>query len=126
MSDWKALDNRRWALSVACVVVQVDLGSLLFPLLLRRRFLGHLGKEVLSLKSVLRCNWIPPNLAGVKVILPPESKALGVIGCIRHKLYPVSQRRLEYICLSNNLIISASASRSANRSARLAAELHGI
>ena len=71
-------------------MVQIDLASLFIPLLLRQRFLKHLGKEILPLKTVLRCSWIPPNLAGVKVILPPDSKVLGVIGHIHRKLYQIS------------------------------------
>ncbi len=90
MSDRKGIGNSGRALAIACVVKQVDLASLLIPLFLRRRHLMHLGKEILPLKTVLRCTWIPPYLAGVKVILPPDTRALGVIGRIRHKLYQVS------------------------------------
>ena len=87
---WKGSSTYGRALAIACVVMQIDLASLYIPLLLRRRFLKHLGKEILSLKTVLRCSWIPPSLAGVRVILPPDTKALGVIGHIHCKLYQVS------------------------------------
>ena len=85
--------------------MQIDLASVFTPLLLRRRFLKHLGKEILPLKTVLRCSWIPPSLAGVKVILPPDTKALGVIGRIHHKLYQVRPQcvrgfRNTFVCLT--------------------------
>ena len=106
-------------------MVQVDLASLFIPLLLRQRFLKHLGKEILPLKTVLRCSWIAPNLAGVKVILPPDSKALGVIGHIHRKLYQVSPLLFKgYWNTSafDTIITSASAICLENRSVRPATE----
>ena len=83
--------------------MQVDLASVLIPLVLRRRFLEHIVKEILPLKAVLRCSWIPPNLAGATIVLPPDTEALGVIGRICHKLYKVrptcvTGRRKKSLC----------------------------
>lgn len=77
-------------MATACLVMQVDLAGLVIPLFLRRRFLEHLNQDILPLKTILRSSWIPPNLAGVKVILPPDSEALGVVGRIPQQLNPVS------------------------------------